>query len=182
MFSLKLYVAALALCLSTCAAAQDPNASDASFVRGRAAYSPALTQSLLKKVEGFCMSADKSARDALVAAVKGWQLRHAELLQENSRVLDELKAEVNDPNASPALKTALDNMLNQRVPHQVETDYQKMVPPDASKGWASKAFVCGANAGMIDDGKYDLERIDPAVAEYLRKRIGQRKNGGPATS
>jgi len=177
---LKLFVAALALGLSTCASAQDSGARDASFVRGRAAYLPASTLSLLTKVEDFCKSADQSARDAMVAAVDGWRLRHAELLQENSRVLNELKAEVNAPEAGPGLKAALDNMLDQRVPQQVETDYKKMVPPDASQGWASKAFVCGANAGMIKDGKYDLERFDPAVADYLRKQIAQRKSGDPA--
>jgi len=179
---MKMYFAIGVFSLSAWASAQAPGASAESFVRGRASYSPALTLSLLKKVESFCISADKSARNMLVAAVAGWQMRHADLLQENARVLDELKAEVNAPKAGPGLKAALDNMLDRRVPEQVETDYKKMVPPDASKGWASKAFVCGANAGMIEDGKYDLERVDPAVADYLRQRIARRKNGGAAAS
>jgi hypothetical protein len=174
---MKLYTAIVALSIAPFAAAQGPNAGDESYVRGRAAYSPAMTLSLLKKVQGFCANADKSARDMLVAAIADWQKRHADLLQENARVRGELQAEVDAPTANPGLKAELDSMLNKRVPQQVETDYKKLVPPDASKGWASKAFVCGANAGMIKDGKYDLERVDPEVAAYLRKRIAQAQNG-----
>ncbi|MBQ5946466.1 hypothetical protein [Massilia sp. ST3] len=140
-----------------------------------------MTLSLLKKVEGFCASADKSGRDMLVAAVTAWQKRHADLLEENARVRDELRAEVNAPTANPGLKAELDDMLNRRVPQQVEADYKKLVPPKSSKGWASKAFVCGANAGMIKDGKYDLERVDPEVAAYLQKRIAQAQSGSAAT-
>lgn len=182
MISMKLYAAAVAFSLPALASAQGPNASDESFVRGRAAYLPAMTLLVLKKVEGFCASADKSAREKLVAAVAGWQKRHADLLRENSRVLDELQAEVNSPTANPGLKVELENMLKKRVPQQVETDYKKMIPADASKGWASKSFVCGANAGMIEDGRYDLERVDPAVAVYLQKRIAQSENGAATAS
>lgn len=116
----------------------------------------------------------------LVAAVAAWEKRHADLLQENARVRDELQAEVNAPTADTRIKAELDNVLNKRVPQQVETDYKKLVPPGASDGWASKAFVCGANASTIEHGQYDLERFDPEVADYLRKRIARRSLVGEA--
>jgi hypothetical protein len=171
--SIKLCTAIAALSLFSLTAARSVRADDETLVRGRAAYSPAMTLSLLKKVEGFCSSADKSAREMLTVAVTAWQKRHADLLRENARVREELQAEVNAPGANPGLKAELDNMFNKRVPQQVETDYKKLVPPDASKGWASKSFVCGANASTIEHGQYDLERFDPEVAAYLRKRIAQ---------
>jgi hypothetical protein len=162
-------------------AAQGPAAIDESFVRGRAAYSPAMTQSLLKKVEAYCASADKSARDKVTTAVAAWQKRHAELLVENKRVRSELLDEVNGPAAAQGLRAELDNMLNKQVPQQIDADYKKLVPQDASKGWASKAFVCGANAGLIEQGQFDLGRLDPQVSDYLRKRISQPANSGGTT-
>jgi hypothetical protein len=169
----KLSAALLALCVVPYAAAQSVGASDESFIRGRAAYSPAMTLTLLKKVEGFCATADKSAHDMLFAAVAAWQQRHADLLRENALVLAELQAEVNAPAAPPGLKAQLDGMLNQRVPQQVETDFKKLVPAESTRGWASKAFVCGANASTIEQGQHDLERVDPEVAAYLRKRLAR---------
>ncbi|MYM68005.1 hypothetical protein GTP45_14365 [Pseudoduganella sp. FT55W] len=171
----------LALALPGIVAAQGSAAVDESFVRGRAAYSPAMTQSLLKKVEAYCASADKSARDNLTAAVAAWQKRHADLLLENIRVRGELLDEVNALTAPQGLKAELDNMLNKQVPSQVEADYKKLIPPDTSKGWATKAFVCGANAGMIEQGQFDLDRLDPQVADYLRRRIAPPGSSGVAT-
>jgi len=173
----KLRLIVLALCLAPMAvpaSAQDTE----QLVRGRASYSPALTLALLKKIEAFCAGADKSAREPLAKAIAAWQQRHAGLLLENARVRDELIAEANAPTAPPGLKAELDRMLKVRVPEQVESDYRKLVPPDASKGWASKAFTCGAHAGTIDSGQYDLARFDPAVAAYLQKRMHQAGKGG----
>ena len=99
--------------------------------------------------------------------------RHAYLLAQ---------AEVDTPGGDPRHKAELDDMFNKRVPQQVEADYRKLVPPDASKGWASKAFVCGANAGTIEHGQYDLDRFDPDVADYLRKRIAGAGKGGASPS
>jgi len=70
--------------------------------------------------------------------------RHAYLLAQ---------AEVDTPGADPRHKAELDDMFNKRVPQQVEADYRKLVPPDASKGWASKAFVCGANRASACPGR-----------------------------
>jgi hypothetical protein len=174
---IKLCALVVAIVLPRIVAAQGSAAVDESFVRGRAAYSPAMTQSLLKKVEAYCASADKSARHKVTAAAAAWQKRHADLLLENMRVRSELLDEVN----APAAKAELDNMLNKQVPHQVETDYKKLIPQDASKGWASKAFVCGVNAGMIEQGQFDLSQLDPQVSDYLRKRISQPGSNGVAT-
>lgn len=64
-------------------------------------------------------------------------------------------------------------MFNKRAPQQVDSDYKKLLPPAALTGWASKAFTCGAHAGTIEDGKYELARVDPDVAAYLGKQIAQ---------
>jgi hypothetical protein len=82
-------------------------------------------------------------------------------LQENARVRDELRAEVEAPEAPAGLKAELNNMLNIRVPQQVENDFKRLFPPAASKGWASKAFTCGANAGVIDSLCRQAERHTP---------------------
>jgi hypothetical protein len=171
MKSIKSYVALLVLSVSSFANAQVPTEHDESLVRGRAAYSPAMTLALLKKMEKFCASADKAGREQLFSAVAAWEKRHQVLLQENARVRDELRAEVEAPEAPAGLKAELNNMLNIRVPQQVENDFKRLFPPAASKGWASKAFTCGANAGVIDSGQYDLERNDPELSAYLRKRF-----------
>jgi hypothetical protein len=169
--SIQSGLALLALCVPTLAISQGSGIADDPQVRGRAAYSPAMTLALLKKIEGFCASADKSARTQLVAALSAWQKRHAELLRESAFVRDELAAEVDAPGAPAQLKAEFDNMLNVRVPQQVDNDYRRAFPPEASRGWASKAYVCGAHAGTITGGQYDLERFDPELAAYLRKRI-----------
>ncbi|QNA87548.1 hypothetical protein G4G28_02045 [Massilia sp. Dwa41.01b] len=120
---------------------------------------------------------DRSARDKLIGAVSAWHKRHADLLPENARVRQEIQAEAYAPTAPPGLKAEFDEMFDKRMPQQVESDYKKLLPPGSSNGWASKAFVCGANAGIIEHGQYDLERFDPQVAAYLRKRIAAMRSG-----
>ncbi|QGZ42335.1 hypothetical protein [Pseudoduganella flava] len=170
-----LFVLGISLAYAVCVHAQ--SGEDERLVRGRASYLPASTYALLQKVERFCSTADKSAREPFAKALKAWHGRHAELLAENASVRDELLAEAAAPGAPAGLKATLDDVLNVQVVRQIDADYKKMVPPDSSRGWAGKAFVCGANAGLIDQGNFDLSRIDPAVAAYLEKRLQARRSG-----
>jgi hypothetical protein len=169
----------LVLCVAQMAPASAQD--DERLVRGRASYSPAMTQALLTKIETFCADADKSARAPLAMALAGWHQRHAALLAENARVRAELVTEAGAPTAPPELKAELDNMFRVRVPEKVDSDFKKMFPPASSKGWASKAFSCGVQASLLDEGKYDLARTDPAVAAYLENRIRQSGKAGTAT-
>jgi len=140
-----------------------------------------MTQALLTKVETFCASADKSAREPLAKALAGWRQRHAALLAENARVRAELVAEASAPAAPPELKAELDNMFKVRVPEKVDSDYNKMFHLPAARAGPARHSAAACRRACWTRASTTWRVPIRRSQLYLESRMRQSGKAGAAT-
>jgi hypothetical protein len=139
---------------------------------GAAIASPTSADLLLQRLVQKCAAFNDSLRTSGDQALRAWEERHQDYLDENRRVRAQLESMYrNDPKAQAGLR----DMLEKQAPVVLEKQYQAFAAPiDAMPTEAAKVGICNSYVQAITDKKFDLKTNDPALSAFLDKRIQAR--------
>lgn len=147
-------------------------------IYGAAAVSPSAGAQILEKLVALCSTIDTPTRQASESALKDWKLRHQAYIDENANIRREFLGSLSTSPAPETEKQQVRRMLEISVPKMIEAQYSAIsLTIDALESSDAKSKLCMDYMQSVVEGKWDLRKNDPVVAQFLDSSIAARKAG-----
>ncbi|MDI4635543.1 hypothetical protein J7U46_20940 [Pelomonas sp. V22] len=158
-----------------CSDAQRLKYNSPAELAGAAAVSPEAGRQILKGLFSKCAVYGEAARRAGEAALAGWEARHDGFLEENKRLKSELLRMASSPTATASQRSGIKNLFEVVVPQTVDAQLTALLTPiKLIEPAEAKASLCIDYAKSVQDGNWELEKNDPAVADFLKQSMRSR--------
>ena len=153
------------------ALAQPPKYKTDAEIMGAAIASPEGVGQVLARLVQKCGLYGEATRTHGNAALRAWQTRHRDYLDEGRRVRAELQSVYTDPQE----RARFNDLLQTQFPMLVERQfvvYSRSIDDQPTE--RAKAALCDSYFSAVDDRQFDLSVNDPALAAYFDRRIAER--------